>query len=165
MARKREDIELLVEAAKEISQRLTEKGIPHVVLGGVAVHLHGAERKDSDDVDFLVRESDQESVIVLINEIGFKECGKYYIRDQIKIQITSITHDSYPNLESEDECRDIDGVRVPTIDKLILTKAEICREILDKILSKGIGGPRRRSSLMKHFTDLAGLIQVYPKKK
>jgi len=69
---------LLAEAAKEISLSLTDSNMPHVVLGGVAVYLHGAERTDADDLGILIGKADEERVVALIENGGFQRNGKYY---------------------------------------------------------------------------------------
>jgi len=166
VARNRIKIDLLVAAAQEISRFLTNSNIPHGVLGGVAVHLHGAERADGDDIDVLVAESNEDTVPGLILKLGFQKKAKYFERANIKSQIKTQGRGfpSFPNPEDSNEWISVDGVRVPTIDKMIETKAEACRDILEKWLSKGIGGPSSRSSLIKHATDLVRLVKLYAKK-
>lgn len=53
--------ETVWKTATECSRALTAAGIPHAILGGVAVCLHGYQR-NTVDVDFLVRRSDSEAV-------------------------------------------------------------------------------------------------------
>ena len=165
MTRKRIDMKTLVKSAKDISSRFADSDIPHVVVGGVAVYLHGATRNDGDDIDFFVGKAKKAIAIELIEGMGFKRDGKYYKSDDIKVQIESNGFRSFPDPNNADEWVDIGGVRVPNIDKMIETKSEVCREILKKVLSDGIGGPRRRNAFIKHATDLTALVKGYGKKK
>ncbi len=47
--------ESIVDRAIDVSQRLQELGVPHVLIGGLAVGLHGHPRA-TKDVDFMVGE-------------------------------------------------------------------------------------------------------------
>jgi hypothetical protein len=47
----------VIKAAVAASQKLTSLGIPHAIIGGIAVGAHGAPRA-TKDVDFLVNERD-----------------------------------------------------------------------------------------------------------
>lgn len=46
----------ILERARDVSRRLTELGIPHALIGGLAVGVHGHVRA-TRDVDFLVGEA------------------------------------------------------------------------------------------------------------
>ena len=155
----------LVESAKDISCRFADSGIPHGVVGGVAVYLHGAVREDGEDIDFFVGEAHKAIAIKLIEGMGFERNGKYYSRDDIRVEIASDGFSSFPDPNSPDEWVDIDGVRVPKIDRMIHTKAEACRDVLNKVLSDGIGGRSRRNTVIKHASDLIELVKLFGKHK
>jgi hypothetical protein len=165
VARNRIETGLLVEAAKEINLKLTESGTPHGVLGGVAAYLHGAERTHADDVDILLGIANEKKVRDMVETLGFQKSNKYYLRGEIKIQITTKSFTSFPNPENSNEWISINNIRVPTIERMIKTKAEACKDILEKVLSEGIDGTSRRNALIKHTTDLVDLVKAYAKNK
>lgn len=56
----------VVSAAEAASRQLSHMGIPHVLIGGLAVGAHGAPRA-TKDVDFLVRQRDAFSGDVILS--------------------------------------------------------------------------------------------------
>ncbi len=62
--------ESLWQAAARCHEVLAAAEIPHAVLGGVAVCLHGYQR-NAVDVDILVRRVDSDAVRVSLNREGF----------------------------------------------------------------------------------------------
>jgi hypothetical protein len=166
MPRSRTEISKLVNVAQELSGVLTQYDIPHVIVGGIAVHLHGATRKDGDDIDIYIGAGCKETVIALLRDRRFKPSGKYFTRDDVKTQIKSEGEgfSSYPKPNCPSDWMNINGVRVPSIEIAIRTKAHACSDILVKVLTDGIGGPRRRSSLIKHTSDLIALVRIAGKK-
>lgn len=160
MARNRTDMQSLVNSAKEICSRFADEGIPYIIVGSVAVHLHGAPRRDGDDIDFFVGKGSEPKAIQVIEDMGFMKDGKYYRNNKVKVEIKSDGFGSYPDLNSPNECVVINGVRVPTIVKLIDTKVEACRDVLNKVVSHGVGGPRRRNTIIRQASDLVDLVKI-----
>jgi hypothetical protein len=157
-------IERLVKSASDISRRLTEGDIPHLIVGSLAVYLHGAERKNGhyDDIDIFRKDSDEERIINVITEIGCERKRKHYVFEDIKIEFCSPKkYPSLPDPEDSGRCQIIRGVRVPRIQELITMKAEASQDLIRRVLSHGLGGPRRRSALKKHTFDFIKLVQVY----
>jgi aminoglycoside-2''-adenylyltransferase len=168
MARNRIAIKLLLDIAKEVSQRLAANRISHMVLGGVAVHLHGVERKDGDDVDVLIAAENEQKVSAVLSKEGFKKNGRYFEKgDGVRIEISDRRKfSSCPNLDDEQEWIEIEGVRVPTIDNMIKMKAEASKDICTTIMEKnGKVGTTTRNAFIKHSNDLSGLFRVYARRK
>jgi hypothetical protein len=63
--------ESLWQTAERVHSALSSRQIPHAILGGVAVSLHGY-RRNTVDVDVLVRRGDTDSIRVAMAEIGFQ---------------------------------------------------------------------------------------------
>lgn len=63
--------ETLWEAAQNCHQLLEAAEIPHVIVGGVAVCLHGYQR-NTVDVDLLVRREDGERLRDVLEQAGFE---------------------------------------------------------------------------------------------
>lgn len=61
----------LVQVAEECHSVLDAIGIPHVLIGGLAVCLHGYKR-DTRDVDVLVRRGDWEKIRTALESQGFR---------------------------------------------------------------------------------------------
>ena len=159
-------IETLVAAAKKIGGLLNEAEITYYIVGSVAVHLHGAERDSGNygDIDIFMRHKDKESVSDMVTGIGFKEKRNHYCLDGVKIGFCCAKKKRYswlPDPGCPDSWIEIDCVRVLRIEDLIKMKAEVCKEFLDKVLSEGLGGPKRRTHLKKHNLDFIKLVNVY----
>lgn len=67
--------ETVWDAARAVSVALTEAGIPHALVGGVAVCLHGYER-NTTDVDWVVRSVDSDAVRDTLIAAGFAWDGE-----------------------------------------------------------------------------------------
>src|SRR5436309_6893319 len=62
--------ESLWEAAKECHVALEQAAIPHAIVGGVAVCLHGY-RRNTVDLDLLIRKTDQAQVRAALEHAGY----------------------------------------------------------------------------------------------
>jgi predicted nucleotidyltransferase len=54
-----------------LTARLSERGVDHAIIGGVAVSLHGPPRA-TQDLDLLVLDSAREAVHVVMTDLGFE---------------------------------------------------------------------------------------------
>jgi hypothetical protein len=64
------DNETLWQTAQRVHELLDERGVPHAIAGGVAVALHGY-RRNTVDVDVVIRRVDSETVKSALTEDGF----------------------------------------------------------------------------------------------
>ena len=108
----------ILRRAGDISRLLRELDIPHVLIGGLAVGLHGHPRA-TKDVDFLVGEQ------------AFASTSPFLIRDELKdlvcvgeTDIMSVP-DKFPGLA--DELRLEEDVPVISLRGLILMKLDAYR--------------------------------------
>lgn len=105
--------------AADISQRLTELGVPHVLIGGLAVGIHGHPRS-TKDVDFMVGEE------------AFERTKPFLIyREELKAlvgvgetDIMSVPN-KYPGLKRE--LRLEDDIPVISLRGLVLMKLDAFR--------------------------------------
>ena len=56
------EMSLVLQAAKDSHRPLAERGLWHVIIGGLAVHLHGVFDRKARDVDLLIRPEDVDAV-------------------------------------------------------------------------------------------------------
>ena len=109
----------LLRRAGEVSQRLQHLGIPHVLIGGLAVGVHGHPRA-TEDVDFLVGEEAFDSVEPLL---VYREELEELVRHG-QTDIMSVP-DAYPGLR--EELRLEDDVPVISLRGLVLMKLDANR--------------------------------------
>ena len=103
--------------AIDASRRLSELGVPHVLIGGLAVGVHGQPRATSD-VDFLVGPEAFESTSPLL-------IYRDELRDLVRLGIIDFlaVPDAYPSL-AEHLVPAVEGTELPVIpvEGLILLK-------------------------------------------
>jgi len=104
----------ILQRAGDMSHRLRQLGIPHVLIGGLAVGVHGHPRA-TKDVDFLVGAEAFESVEPLL---VYRE----ELKELVRIGETDIMSvpDAYPGLA--EELRLEDDVPVISLRGLVLLK-------------------------------------------
>ena len=135
---------------------LAEQGIPHAIVGGMAVCLHGYQR-NTVDVDLLVRKDESEAIRKCLESAGFQwsseECE---FRDEAGIQVKFLLTGDRAGKGSELELPDpsnaatveeIEGLPVVTLPRLIETK-----------IACGEGNLRRTH---KDFADVVELIALH----
>ncbi len=145
----------LWDAARKCHAALDEAAIPHAVIGGVAVCLHGYQRT-TVDLDLLVRPEDSADVKSALEKAGFfwnAEQGEFHAVDGLAVQLlfagSSAGRDSgmiLPDPSSPKTIVDIEGLPVITLAKLIEMK-----------IACGAGSLRRNH---KDFADIVELIAV-----
>ena len=132
---------------------LEEAAIPHAVIGGVAVCLHGYQR-NTVDLDLLVRREDTAGIKIALEEAGFHwdaEQVEFQAQNGPVVQLllagSSAGRDSglkLPDPSSSKTIVDIEGLPVVTLAKLIEIN-----------IACGSGSPRRTH---KDFADVVELI-------
>jgi hypothetical protein len=145
--------ESLWQAAARCHEVLAGAAIPHAVLGGVAVCLHGYQR-NTIDVNTLIRRADSDSVHVSLEREGFAwnvKDKEFSSSSGIAIQFLLAGDQAGPDSEvllpdpSDDRTvTEIEGLPVLRLSKLIETK-----------IACGTGNLRRTH---KDFADVIELI-------
>jgi hypothetical protein len=130
--------ESLWQTATECHQLLAAAKIPHAIMGGVAVCLHGYQR-NTVDVDMLIRSEDADAVRATLEgerfAIRFLCAGELAGKDsEVKL----------PDPDDEQATTGIEDLPVLTLAKLIESK-----------IACGLGNPRRT---YKDFADVVELI-------
>ena len=121
----------LWDAALKCHAALDEAAIPHAVIGGVAVCLHGYQRT-TVDLDLLVRREDSADVKAALEKGGFCWNAKqveFHAADGLTLQLlfagSTAGRDSgiiLPDPSSPKTIVDIEGLPVITLAKLIEMK-------------------------------------------
>lgn len=109
----------ILKRAGDVSRLLRELGVPHVLIGGLAVGLHGHPRT-TKDVDFLVGE---EAFAMVEPFLVYRD----ELKDLVHVGVTDImgVPDQYPSLA--DELRVEDDVPVISLRGLVLMKLDAFR--------------------------------------
>ncbi len=146
----------LWDVATECSYLLSEKEIPHLILGGVAVCLHGYQR-NSSDVDFLIRPQDESQSQQILEDRRliweptlncFDSLSGAYLKLLIAGELAGRNQDVVlPDPANLDNCVRIEGLPIVTLAKLIETK-----------IACGAGSLRR---IHKDFADVVELIAIH----
>ncbi len=147
------DKETLWEAASRSHTLLKERGLPHAIVGGVAVCLHGYQR-NTVDVDLLVRPEDADDVRRVLSGAGWKwdSRQKQFVSDcgvilQFLLGGEKAGRDSevcFPDPADPSAVTELEGLPVLTLARLIETK-----------LASGAGDARR---MYRDFADVVELI-------
>jgi hypothetical protein len=145
------------ETMERVSERLKSEGIPHAVVGGMALNAHGFERVTTD-VDLLTTREGLDQIHEKLVGRGFvpKFPGaRKKLRDTITgVDVEFITTGEYPGdgkpkpvvfPDPRDVSVDIDGINTITLEKLIELK-----------LASGLSAPHRISDI----GDVARVIQL-----
>ena len=111
--------EILVRAI-ETSHRLAELGIPHALIGGLAVGLHGHPRA-TKDVDFLVGPQAYKTGPLLVFREELSQVVRVGITDLLAVD------PRYPRLDEELQVPDPDELPVIGLEALMLLKLEAAR--------------------------------------
>lgn len=145
--------ESLWQTAAECHAILARAKIPHAVMGGVAVCLHGYQR-NTVDVDMLVRREDSPAVHECLTHEGFtwnEQDKEFNASSGIAIQFLLAgdragagSEVNFPDPGDESAVTEIEGLPVLRLSKLIESK-----------LACGTGNLRRTH---KDFADVVELI-------
>ena len=143
----------LWDVAVQCHRALRDAGVPHAILGGVAVCLHGYQR-NTVDLDLLVRREDQAKIRETLEETGlqwsaeqveFRTAGGVAVQFLIAGNRAGKDSDVYfPDPGDEQVTAEIEGLSVLTLARLIETK-----------LASGSGNMRR---MYQDFADVMSLI-------
>jgi len=145
--------ETLWQAAQQCHNALRQANIPHAVLGGVAVCLHGYQR-NTVDLDLLVRRDDASSIRRTLEGSGFEwrpMSSEFHSPGGIPVQL--LMAGDRPGKDSEIALPDprdpaavveLEGLPVLSLEKLIETK-----------LACGLSDLRRTH---RDFADVVELI-------
>ncbi|MBE0447343.1 MAG: nucleotidyltransferase [Actinobacteria bacterium] len=126
------------EIFKEAAERLESNGIAFVLCGGIAVWVYG-RRRETTDVDFLVRECDVNSALELLKDNGFdiKRTDLRWLyqafKDNAKVDLIFEAMGSVrltPELEAHTQMKDLFGhtYKVISPEDLIIMKAHSISE-------------------------------------
>lgn len=148
--------ETLWQAAVNAHALLAEKNLPHAILGGVAVCLHGYQR-NTIVVDLLIRSNEAETVRKVLESAGWKwdTHQKQLIADSGAILQFLLSGDKagvgsdvrLPDPGEAEVVTELEGLPVLTLARLIETK-----------IACGQGNARR---MHKDFADVVELIAMH----
>jgi hypothetical protein len=146
----------LWDTAVECHALLDAAAIPHAIVGGVAVCLHGY-RRNTVDLDLLIRPDDQPRVRQTLQRAGFdwsSELSEFRTPSGIPVQFVlsgdRAGKDAEVNLPEPEQpgvTVEIEGLRVLSLARLIETK-----------LACGLGSPRRTH---RDLADVVELIAIH----
>jgi hypothetical protein len=145
--------ESLWQAALECHQLLAAAKIPHAILGGVAVCLHGYQR-NTVDVDMLIRREDQDAVrTALVGEKFLWHAKEKEFRSPSGVAVQFLLAGERAGKDSEVKFPDPDDARATTEleDLPVLTLAKL----IESKIACGLGNIRRTH---KDFADVVELI-------
>lgn len=143
-------------ALRRITTRLKELGIPHAVVGGMAMFFHGF-RRFTEDVDILVTRPGLEEIHRRLEGLGYIPPfqGSKYLRDtELGVKIEFLVTGDYPG----------DGKPKPVVfpdpSQVVVDRAGIpCANLptlIDMKLASGMTNPNR----LKDVADVQELIRV-----
>ncbi len=116
--------EQVIQAAQDASRQLEALGIPHALIGGLAVSAHGAPRA-TKDVDFLVNEKDAFAGTAILS---FKQGVPIAVRGVV---IDYLTPEGSPHAEllrrGLVEAQPSEGIPVIPLEPLVVMKLQAGR--------------------------------------
>ena len=148
----------LWDAVSKSHEVLAQASIPHVIVDGVAVCLHGYQRNTAD-VDVLIRREDATDVKEQLTRAGFvwhAENREFRSPDDVPVQFLLSEEPAsddrsqgimLPNPETEGTLTMIEGLPVLSLRRLIEVK-----------LACGLGNLRRTH---RDFADVVELISIH----
>ncbi|MBW3539208.1 MAG: nucleotidyltransferase family protein [Planctomycetes bacterium] len=145
--------ETLWDAVQQAHQALFAADIPHVVIGGIAVCLHGYPR-NTVDVDLLTRREDTESIREALGNAGFSwhsDAAEFRSPADVPVQFVIAGDRAGPDSE----------VRLPDpADERFRTELESLPvlslpKVIESKIACGLGNLRRTH---KDFADVVELI-------
>lgn len=146
----------LWEAATACHEALARAGLPHAVLGGVAVCLHGY-RRTTVDIDLLVQPADMTAIRAALEAAGFRwddEAREFRSSTGVAVQLVAAGAKAgrgsevlLPSPAAEQVTVVIEGLPVLSLAALIEAK-----------IACGEGDPRRTH---RDFADVVELIAIH----
>lgn len=146
----------LWDVAVECHAALDAAGIPHAIAGGVAVCLHGY-RRNTVDLDVLVRRDDQQRVRAALEATGYKwsaEQAEFRSPSGVPVQFLLSGERAGKGAEVLLPEPDAPGV---TVEIEGLSVLDLARMIEAK-LACGLGSPRRTH---RDLADVVELIAIH----
>jgi hypothetical protein len=146
------------ETAHRCGEIFTRAAIPHALVGGLAVCLHGYQR-NTVDVDILVRREDTQAVRDALEKGDFRwsaETAEFRMPDGVPVHFLLANEQAgddsslgvvLPDPDLPGASTEIEGLRVLTLGRLIETK-----------IACGLGSIRRTH---RDFADVVELISVH----
>ncbi len=108
----------ILDVARELSQLMRQSGIPGVIIGGIAVVLHGHVRT-TRDIDVFVAQSLQPFAELLVaNGFAVDAEKKEFVRDGVPIQLVTIDQLKQPPRKTVE----IEGITTVSLEDLIEIK-------------------------------------------
>jgi Nucleotidyltransferase of unknown function (DUF6036) len=108
----------ILDVARELSQLMRQSGIPGVIIGGIAVVLHGHVRT-TRDIDVFVEQPLQTFAELLVaNGFALGAGKKEFVRDGIPIHLVTIEHLKQPPRKTVE----IEGITTISLEDLIEIK-------------------------------------------
>ena len=147
--------ETLWDAARRVHELLVEAGLPHAMVGGVAVCLHGYQR-NTVDVDLLVRRDEAPQVRALLEAEGWASIDeRRELRSPGGVVLQFVLADDKAGRDAEVRFPDPgDATAVTELEGLpVLTLARL----IESKLACGQGDLRRTH---KDFADVVELIAL-----
>jgi hypothetical protein len=148
--------ESLWQTAKRVHDLLDRQGVPHAVVGGLAVSLHGY-RRNTVDVDLLVRPEDSSTVRAALEAAGFRWLDRekeFRSEAGVPVQVLFAGERegpgqaaTFPSPDDPSHVTVVEGLPVLSLAQLIQAK-----------LACGLGDLRRTH---KDFADVVELIAVH----
>ncbi len=149
-------------AAYDASRALAELGIPHAVIGGLAVGAHGAPRA-TKDVDFLVNEADAFTGTMVLS--SFKAGVPIAVRGVV---VDYLTPEGSPHAallrQGIVDASESEGIPVVPLEQLIVMKLEAARrrdmDDVARLLEQADLEDRVQRYLQKHAPDLIARLEL-----
>lgn len=148
--------EKVIRAAHEVSAFLTAQGIPHALIGGLAVGAHGYERA-TRDVDFLLHSSARSQISGKLLGAGAQGVAANHKGVAVDFLFPD-EHEEFLDYVVEHAER-ADGVPVVPESVLIYLKMKVSRrkdqhDIRELVKSGKISVPRAKTFLKRYRHDL-----------
>lgn len=142
------------DVAQQCDRLLRDADVPHAIVGGVAVCLHGYQR-NTIDVDLLIRRNDAESVRGILENAGYvwhADAAEFHSSEGIPVQFLFAEEPagndrsyavSMPDPDDDLATTEIEGLKVVSLARLIELK-----------IACGLGNLRRT------HRDLADVVEL-----
>lgn len=140
-----------------VAIRAKERGLQFLVIGGHAVNAYG-ERRQTGDIDLLVREAERNAWLDLITSMGYSLFHQHKAFLQFSppavevwpIDVMLVEDKTLDGLLAESEEVNFGGsenVRIPSIEHLIALKLNVLKQV-------------GRERELKDLADIAALVRI-----
>jgi hypothetical protein len=108
----------ILDLARELSQLMLSAGVPGVVIGGIAVVLHGHVRTTKDIDVFIAGSTESLAQLLMANGFGFDSARREFLREGIPVHLVTLEQ-----LEQEPrKTVEIEGITTVSLEDLIAIK-------------------------------------------